>query len=692
MKTCRLTRWAWAVAWFACLAGSAAAADSGSAQTIDKRLYHLGTPGEPEWQSFVGKTPYGRQLDIHFNAQANPDEATLRLRQDDVKLDWRVTINGHRVGYLFLIEAPVANALAIPPRVLRDGDNVLSIQPPDEIDDIIVGDFQLDYRPLKAALKEATVIVNVMDADGQTNLPCRITIVDREGALAAVYAEPSLNLAIRPGVVYTGNGQAELGLPAGEYTIYATRGFEYGVASQKLTLAAGDSRPAYLQIRRETPTSGLASCDTHIHTFSYSQHGDASIQERVVTLAGEGIELPVATDHNCLTDYSPVAREGDVASFFTPVIGSEITTPTGHFNIFPVQAGSAIPDFRVQDWPQLMRSLRATPGVRVVVLNHPRNLHNNFRPFAAPNFNPVTGDNRRGADFSFDAIEVVNSSALQSDLMLNFQDWFALLNHGYRITALGASDAHDVSRYIVGQGRSYVVCDDSHPAKINVEEACRNILKGRVLVSLGLLTQMTVNDEFTVGDLATGMGDTMKVAVTVLGPSWTHADRVELFANGIKIREQAIDPAASSALGEKARVVWDIHRPAHDLYLVALASGPAVTAPYWPIARPYQPTSRVWAPRVLGATNPIWIDADGDGKFTSARAYAQSVFKKVGADTTAFINELAGYDQAVAAQAAGLCQAAHRDVRSAAFEEALKTAPAAVQAGFADFAETLPPR
>jgi len=53
------------------------------------------------------------------------------------------------------------------------------------------------------------------------------------------------------------------------------------------------------------------------------------------------------------------------------------------------------------------------------------------------------------------------------------------LNHGYRITAVGSSDGHDVSRYIVGQGRTYIVCPDEDPAHIDVAAACSNLLAGR---------------------------------------------------------------------------------------------------------------------------------------------------------------------------------------------------------------------
>src|SRR5206468_7689271 len=126
--------------------------------------------------------------------------------------------------------------------------------------------------------------------------------------------------------------------------------------------------------RREVPTPGLVSCDTHVHTFTFSKHGDATIDERMITLAGEGIELPIATDHNVLADYSGPAQRMNVAERFTPVIGCEVTTDSGHFNVFPIARNSGAPDFQIADWPNLMRSIRGTPGVRVVVLNHPRNV------------------------------------------------------------------------------------------------------------------------------------------------------------------------------------------------------------------------------------------------------------------------------------------------------------------------------
>lgn len=67
---------------------------------------------------------------------------------------------------------------------------------------------------------------------------------------------------------------------------------------------------------------------------------------------------------------------------------------------------------------------------------------------------------------------------------------------------------------------------------------------------------------------------------------------------------------------------WTLPRFLHDVHLVAIASGPGVEKLYWPIAKPYQPTSPKVNRRVIGASGAVWIDADGNEKRTSAHSYA----------------------------------------------------------------------
>jgi hypothetical protein len=473
----------------------------------------------------------------------------------------------------------------------------------------------------------------------------------------------------------------------GRYTVYASRGFEYSVAQKQVTVAAGETAVVPLEIRREVPTPNLVACDTHIHTLTFSGHGDSTVEERMLTIAGEGIELAVSTDHNHHADYQPAAIKTATSQHFTTVIGNEVTTKTAHFNAFPIEPNSPLPNHELSDWAQLMQAMRALPGVRVITLNHPRDDHTSFTPLGPEHFNPVSGAHLDGEPYTFDALEVVTSAAMQSDIMLLYHDWFAMLNHGTRIAAIGSSDTHDVSRFILGQARTYVVCPDDAPANIDVARACESFRSMRAYVSMGLLTQMTVGKKYTVGDLATGLGDTFEVNVKVLGPSWVRADRVELFANGQRIRQREITTGAAIV---KADVTWRLAKPTYDLHLVAIATGPGIDAPFWDIPRSYQPKWQRHVPRVQGATNPIWIDADSDGQHTSPREYAQREIRRAKGDLAKVIAALKPYDQAVAAQAASLLNETGHDPRSGLLGQALKQATPVVHAGFDAYAATLP--
>jgi hypothetical protein len=334
-----------------------------------------------------------------------------------------------------------------------------------------------------------------------------------------------------------------------------------------------------------------------------------------------------------------------------------VTTSHGHFNAFPITPGATVVNHKQEDWSKLLPEIRATPGVKVVTLNHPRDLHSGCVPFGGVQFNPTSGKHRQAEALKdVDAIEVVTSAAMQSDIHLLYRDWFALLNRGHRISAIGSSDSHDVSRFILGQGRTYVATKDADPAKLDLDEVWRSYQEGRLLVSFGLLTQMKVNDRFTVGDTATGLGEAIKVEVTVFGPSWVQADHIELYANGRVIREQ--DISDNHRAGEKARVVWQIPKPAHDVHLVAIATGPGVKAPYWETPRPYQPSNKSFVPRVIGSTNPIWLDADGDGKFDSAFALAHRLIEQHGRDRGKLREALKAYDDSVSIQVDAILQEA----------------------------------
>src|SRR5688572_27369588 len=73
----------------------------------------LGGPNR-EWSILEGRKPHGSELRLKFDSKLNTREHTLIIRQDDVKQDWTVTLNGKKLGSLFLMEADLIHTLSIP--------------------------------------------------------------------------------------------------------------------------------------------------------------------------------------------------------------------------------------------------------------------------------------------------------------------------------------------------------------------------------------------------------------------------------------------------------------------------------------------------------------------------------------------------------------------------------------------------
>lgn len=652
------------IVWLGCSLSVAAPADQLRAQTtpvaapivVEPKLIHLRNEPAREWSSFP-ETAAATQLNKTFVAGANAGEWTLRLRQQDVKQYWRVILNEKPLGDLIRDEADIVWYLPIPAGRLQVGENRLqiAIKPGGKTpaDDIRVGELRIDPQPVADVLGAATLEVVVHDGATGQPLPARLTLTNADGALQATSAKSGDQLAARPGVIYTADGRARFSVPAGKYVLTAGRGFEYSLARVEVNLAAGATLPQILKTNREVSTPGLVACDTHIHTFTHSGHGDATIDERMITLAGEGIELPIATDHNVQIDYREHARRLGVENYFTPVIGNEVTTSVGHFNVFPTVAGARIPNHKRTEWKLIFDEIFATPGVQVAILNHARDIHSGTRPFGPQLFNPVVGENFAGWPMRFTAMEIINSGATQNDPLQLTRDWLALLNRGYQVTPVGSSDSHDVSRYIVGQGRTYIRGDDSDPGQLDAANLIENFLKGRVTVSYGLLVDLQVSDRFGPGDLATADGDEVPVKLRVLGPHWTTATKIQLYQNGRLLREEPITPPTDRGKqpGVQWTGEWKIPRLRHDAHLVAVALGKGIAGQHWAMAKPYQPTSPDFEAISLSVSGAVRLDGDRDGKWLSPRAQAERLYEKSGGELAQLVKLLATADEAISAQA-----------------------------------------
>ena len=405
--------------------------------------------------------------------------------------------------------------------------------------------------------------------------------------------------------------------------------------------------PVQLAIRREVDTTGFVAADTHIHTLTHSGHGDASVEERMVTLAGEGVELAIATDHNHNTDYRPTQDRMGLNEHFTPVTGNEVTTKVGHMNAFPLDPSESPPDHTLENWIQLVDHIRAK-GALVVILNHPRWPQIPTGPFGVYHLDRITGELPGREAVPFDAMELVNATTLQNDPMYLFVDWFALLNHGEHISAVGTSDSHTVGDP-VGQGRTYVRSSTDDPAAIDLNNVCPSFVTGDSTISLGIYAELVACEHYYPGQVVTMQvrpePRTAAISLRVAAPSWVRPRVARVFVNGTQVVEHAVPSVAGKPTD--VRLPMQVPLPPHDAWVVCVVLGDGIKHAFWRTAKNY----------TLAATNPVFMDGDGGGTYQSPRALATELIARVGTDPGQLRLALEDFDDAVSIEVLALARA-----------------------------------
>lgn len=603
---------------------------------LNSKLLHLGgTVVNPVRDASA--SPAGDRLDLKFDADLIKNETTLELTYWYLNNSAMVEINGKKLGALPPSQNRKEVFLRVPAGTLRMRGNILSVIPRAK-DDCVIGKITLHDKPFRQLMDLELVRISVKDETSGKALPARVTIVDAKGGATEIFLTPKDGTAVRAGLIYVSEKETEIALRKGDYIFYANRGSEWSRDKQTVSVESGRAQKVILHLRREVDTTGFIACDTHIHTLTFSGHGDATVEERIVTLAGEGVELAVATDHNHHTDYRPYQKKLGMNSYFTPVIGNEVTTKFGHINGFPMPLNGQIPDFNETNWIKLVEDIRFR-GAKVVILNHPR--WKKYDVFKDLGFNTLTGEQAVYDHLPFDGLELANSGSLRKDPLQLFGDFFALLNHGENIKAVGSSDSHAVLPP-VGQGRTYIRSSTDNPAKINIDEICANFLAGKSSISLGMFADVLVENQFTEGALVPAKNPQVQIKFRVAAPGWVMPQRALVFLNGVKVAEQKLSPDGKMAFDRQLE--FSIPTPKHDAHLVCVALGDGVKESFWTTEENY----------TLAATNPVFLDADNDGVYRSPRETAKAILARTGKNLEAQWNTLDSVDDAIAAQVLSL--------------------------------------
>ena len=209
--------------------------------------------------------------------------------------------------------------------------------------------------------------------------------------------------------------------------------------------------------------------------------------------------------------------------------------------------------------------------------------------------------------FDFDTLEVINGLELDPQIVeANLHEWFHLLDLGKRYTAVGNSDSHRLVWQWAGYPRTYVRVPDDRPGVVTPEQVASGLLHGRAVVSNGPFIVALAEGRAGPGDFAMTRNGQVTLEVSVRAPEWMDVRRVEVWVDG---KRMVSEPArtTSEVIRFEGQTRLKIDRDAWIVVVGTWRQGDA-ERDAWHNVKPF------------AFTNPIFVDADGDGVFKARRA------------------------------------------------------------------------
>ncbi len=488
-----------------------------------------------------------------------------------------------------------------------------------------------------AAVDQGILNFQILDAQGEP-VSARLTFRTPDGSIPQLFTNRTANpddLAVRADVICTLSGAGSITVPVGEWVVHASRGPEWSIDDTRIDIKKDQALDAVFNLEHQVDTRGWAAADYHLHTLTHSGHGDSNMPERIISIASEALEVGIATDHNIHTDYSEIIAKLGAGDRFQGIVGNEISVPLGHFNAFPLEPWGTVVDKKSVNGPALFRAVRASGDqsgiVPVVQVNHPR--WEGIDYFKVAGLDPITGNSTdKNWSVDFDSIEIFNENAgwgyydaNDTDMMVGssrhwvLQDWHNLLNHGARITGVGNSDSHTVSANLAGWPRNYFPASSDLPAEISVQEVCDTVKRGQVVTTFGPFVTFSV-DGASMGDLVTAKRAAVRLKTHVQAADWIDVDRVLVIVDG-----DIVETIPVADTREIVRLVDERKIPVRtDGWISLRVEGDDSLDPIVPgPKRPILP---------IAVTNPVFIDADGDGKYTPPVEVARNWLEQHGKD------------------------------------------------------------
>lgn len=395
---------------------------------------------------------------------------------------------------------------------------------------------------------------------------------------------------------YTNRGIAELLVRPGEYDVVSSRGPEYDTRRSHVSVRSGETASVRHGLMRVVDTRGWVAMDAHVHS-RFSIDSGMDLDDRVRALAAEGVEVAVATDHNYVTDYAPVVARNDLTPWIHPIVGLEMTTlESGHFNGYPLRYEAGKITNGSFAWArrtpgELFAELRARgshgPQNTIVQVNHPRDdiigyfnqyrrdgLSAEYKPPAGlssfttptgPAFRDASGNTTYSGDF--DAMELANGKLywevrhyrvpeqlppgnippdippagtvlVEEDGDVAFpgavDDWFNLLNLGYKYIGVGTGDSHS-GMDEPGQFRTMVQVGVDAPDAVRTQMVVDALRARRAITTNGPLLDFWIDDarRGAMGQTLETANPAVSLTYTLTAAPWISLGRVNVYRNGV---------------------------------------------------------------------------------------------------------------------------------------------------------------
>lgn len=440
--------------------------------------------------------------------------------------------------------------------------------------------------------------------DKKQNVPAMLVLEKKDGMEkpSKMFGEEREGYGNYYRVFFTKDGKGKLPVAPGAYKVSFSRGFEYEIdVKDDVKAETGKEVSVSATLARVVDTKNYVSADFHLHSMPSPDSNDLH-EDKIIGYAGHGLEIPVATDHDVITDYTPIIKKLGLEKWMKSMVGLELTTmKLGHFNGYPLKHETDKRNNGAIDWygmkgGEILKALRAQgDGDMVVHINHPRSGGMGY--LSAIGYDPKTGKAILPEQFDtdFDGLEIFNGKGI-GELAVTAPDWYSFLNQGMRKTALGNSDSHHIFNIEAGYPRNYCLVGKDDPQKVTNQEIVKSVKNQQVSVSGGPFVEAWLNGK-GLGELVGA--NSVKLKVKVQAPSWMGVNKLVVLANGQEVQSAEI-PESKNVVRYEGEFEFSV---AKDTWYIVIVTGDKDLAPVYPGAKSYS------------FTNPIFVDADANGKF-----------------------------------------------------------------------------